>query len=73
MTFKFEYAEGTFTSKSPNTHKKRGFGSQTKEVQLSLPCPSDKEKLREVKKGNVGGWQSRVNIIFTHPCKFWEE
>lgn len=73
MTFKFEYAESTFTSSSLNSHKKRGFGSQTKEVLLSLPCPSDKEKLREVKKGNVGRWQGGVNIIFTRPFQFWEE
>lgn len=56
MTFKFEYAEGTFTSRSPNSHKKRGFDSQTKEILLSLPCPTDKEKLREVKRAmQVGG------------------
>lgn len=73
MTFKFEYAEGTFTSLSPNSHKERGFGSRTKEVLLSLPCPPDKEKLREVKKGNISGWQGGVNIIFTCSFKFWEE
>lgn len=73
MTFKFEYAEGAFTCRSPNFDKKRGFGSQIKEVLLSLLCPSDKGKLREVKKASAGGWQGGVNITFTRPFKFWEE
>lgn len=51
MTFKSEYAEGTFTSRSPNSHKKRGFGSQNKEVLQSLSCPLDKQKLHRGKKG----------------------
>lgn len=73
MTFEFEYAAGTFTSRCPNSHKKRGFGRQTKEVLLSLPCPSEKERLREVKKDNVGGGKVGWILFLTHPFMFWEE